>query len=72
MLVFACLHEQCHFVHERSVFLAAVGIVNEKELLHIRRKLNNAAQLALRSRSFFVLMLMRTPSALKISSTFSQ
>ena len=53
MLILTSLHEQRHFLHERTVFLAAVRIVNEIEFLHIRRVLDNAAQLALCGRRFF-------------------
>ena len=72
VLVFTRLHKQRHLVHERTVFLGAVGFVNEIELLDVRCELDDSAQLALRSRRFFVLILMRTPSPRRISSTFSQ
>ena len=37
VLVLARLHKQRHLVHERPVFLGAMGFINEIELLHIRR-----------------------------------
>ena len=54
VFVLTSLNEQCHFVHEYSVFLAAVGVVNKKELFYIRCELDYAAQLALRGGRFFL------------------